>query len=301
MIGNIVKLRPPLLTFWLTVRLAAWPIVCLLALTPALAAAAALSHLSVRIVTGAEELTAGSYLELRIYEVGGRVRHLPLTSGESWPPDSTRVIPLNLSEPLDPRTVVRYSLYYRAGNALSRPWDIVWARDRRSAARRHTLRHHRPRGRTVHAGTHRQRASLQERRGLRRSSKLQWTRTLRPAERRRGCARLRQGRARRVSGQPAVHRGARLCGPGLAARPRATAARCDTAARRYLNACLNPARTGALRPGRRDRPLRSRGRSGSRDDVVDRFVIGIDSPLPHESFIHDREPCSRCAPLILRG
>jgi hypothetical protein len=131
MIGDIVKLRPPLLTFWLTVRLtvrlAAWPIVCLLALTPALAAAAALSHLSVRIVTGAEELTAGSYLELRIYEVGGRVRHLPLTNGESWPPDSTRVIPLNLSEPLDPRTVVRYSVYYRAGNALSPPWDIVSA------------------------------------------------------------------------------------------------------------------------------------------------------------------------------
>jgi hypothetical protein len=42
-------------------------------------------------------------------------------------PDFTRVIPLNLTEPLDLRTVVRYSLYYRAGNALSRPWDIVCA------------------------------------------------------------------------------------------------------------------------------------------------------------------------------
>ena len=115
----IVKLRPPSFTVWL--------LVCSMALGAAVAAAAALSHLSLRIVTGAAELTAGSYVELRIYEVGGRVRHLPLTNGESWPADSTHVIPLNLSEPLDPRTVIRYSLFYRAGNRLAPPWDIVAA------------------------------------------------------------------------------------------------------------------------------------------------------------------------------
>jgi hypothetical protein len=91
------------------------------------ATAAPVSRVQVRIVTGAQELAAGSFLELRIYEVGKAVRHLPLTHGESWPPDSTRVIPLTLNEPIDPRGVTRFGLYYRAASPLSPPWEVVAA------------------------------------------------------------------------------------------------------------------------------------------------------------------------------
>ena len=74
------------------------------------------SHVQIRVVTGAADLAAGSYVELRIYEAGKGVLRLPLTHGEAWPRDSTRVIPLNLSEALDPRSVLRFGLYYRAAN-----------------------------------------------------------------------------------------------------------------------------------------------------------------------------------------
>jgi hypothetical protein len=84
-------------------------------------------HLKVRIVTGASDMSAGSYVELRIYEAGKAVRRLPLTHGESWPRDSTRVIPLNLSEALDPRDVLRFSLYYRAASLTAPPWQVVAA------------------------------------------------------------------------------------------------------------------------------------------------------------------------------
>jgi hypothetical protein len=85
------------------------------------------SHLQVRIVTGGQDLSAGSVLELRIYEAGKAVRRLPLTHGESWPRDTTRVIPLTLSDALDPRSVLRYSLYYRAASPLAPPWQVVSA------------------------------------------------------------------------------------------------------------------------------------------------------------------------------
>jgi hypothetical protein len=91
------------------------------------AAALSLSHLQVRIVTGTEELTAGSVVELRIYEAGKSVRRLPLTHGESWPRESTRLIPLTLVEPLDPRAVVRFALYYRSASPLGPPWEVVAA------------------------------------------------------------------------------------------------------------------------------------------------------------------------------
>ena len=90
-------------------------------------AAAAVEQLQVRVITGPEELAAGSSVELRIYETGKGVRRLPLTHGEAWPRDSTRVIPLTLAEPLDPRDVVRFGLYYRAASPLSRPWEVVSA------------------------------------------------------------------------------------------------------------------------------------------------------------------------------
>jgi hypothetical protein len=85
------------------------------------------SQVQVRIVTGIADLSAGSYLELRIYETGKPVRRLPLTHGEAWPRDSTRVIPLTLNEALDPRDVQRFSLYYRAASPLAAPWEVVAA------------------------------------------------------------------------------------------------------------------------------------------------------------------------------
>ena len=84
-------------------------------------------HLQVRIVTGSTDLSAGSYVELRIYQAGKDVRRLALTHGEAWPRDSTRIIPLNLSEALDPRDVLRFSLYYRAATVTAPPWQVAAA------------------------------------------------------------------------------------------------------------------------------------------------------------------------------
>ena len=89
--------------------------------------AAPVAQVQVRVVTGAEELTAGSVVELRIYEAGQRVRSWPLTHGEAWPRDSTLVIPVSLTEPLDPRNVVRFSLYYRAASPLTPAWEVIAA------------------------------------------------------------------------------------------------------------------------------------------------------------------------------
>jgi len=104
-----------------------WPVVLLMTLCAAAAQAVPVNHIQVRIVTGLTDLAAGSYLELRIYEAGKQVRRLPLTHGEAWPRDSTRVIPLTLNESLDPRNVHRFSLYYRAASPLSPPWEVVAA------------------------------------------------------------------------------------------------------------------------------------------------------------------------------
>lgn len=91
------------------------------------AAAAAVTQLQVRVVTGHEDLIAGSILELRIYESGKAVRRFPLTHGEGWPQASTRVIPVALSEPLDARSVMRFALFYKAASPLSPPWQVVSA------------------------------------------------------------------------------------------------------------------------------------------------------------------------------
>jgi hypothetical protein len=103
-----------------------WPVLLGSLLTAAVHAQP-VSHLQVRIVTGGQDLSAGSVLELRIYEAGKAVRRLPLTHGESWPRDTTRVIPMTLSDALDPRSVLRYSLYYRAASPLAPPWQVVSA------------------------------------------------------------------------------------------------------------------------------------------------------------------------------
>jgi hypothetical protein len=100
------------------------------------AIAAPVSLVQVRVVLGAGELGAGSLLELRIYEAGKPVRRLALTHGESWPRNSTRVIPVQLTEPLDPRGVARYSLYYRAASPLAPALEIVSAEVDLSATER---------------------------------------------------------------------------------------------------------------------------------------------------------------------
>jgi hypothetical protein len=99
----------------------------MLALCSIASYAVPVSHIQVRIVTGMADLTAGSYLELRIYEAGKAVRRVALTHGEAWPRDSTRVIPLTLNEAIDPRNVQRFSLYYRAASPLSPPWEVLAA------------------------------------------------------------------------------------------------------------------------------------------------------------------------------
>ncbi len=103
-----------------------WPLLIgVLCGAVAIAAGVPATRLQVRIVTGAAELSAGSVVELRIYEAGKPVRRLPLTHGESWPRDSTRVIPLTLTDPFDARAVLRYGLYYRAASPLTPAWDVV--------------------------------------------------------------------------------------------------------------------------------------------------------------------------------
>jgi len=98
-----------------------------LALAVSHAVAASVTQVQVRVVTGAEELTAGSLLELRIYEAGKGVLSFPLTHGEAWPRDATLLIPVTLTESLDPRTVVRFGLYYRAASPLAPAWEVVAA------------------------------------------------------------------------------------------------------------------------------------------------------------------------------
>ena len=102
------------------------------------ASAQTVSHIQVRIVTGAVDLSAGSYVELRIYQAGRSVLRLPLTHGEAWPRDTTRVIPLTLSDALDPRGVLRYGLYYRAASPHAPAWEVAAADVDLSAGRQPT-------------------------------------------------------------------------------------------------------------------------------------------------------------------
>ncbi|HEY0800778.1 MAG TPA: hypothetical protein VGD54_08040, partial [Steroidobacteraceae bacterium] len=95
--------------------LSVWPMLFACALCATAAEAVPVSRLEVRVVTGAQELPAGSNLELRIYEAGKPVRRLPLVHGEAWLADSTHLIPVKLNDALEPRSVLRFALYYRAG------------------------------------------------------------------------------------------------------------------------------------------------------------------------------------------
>jgi hypothetical protein len=104
-----------------------WPMLLACVLCATAANAAPVSRLEVRVVTGGAELSAGSDLELRIYEAGKNVRRLPLVHGEAWLPDSTHLIPVKLNDALDPRNVQRFALYYRAGNPLAPAWEVVSA------------------------------------------------------------------------------------------------------------------------------------------------------------------------------
>ncbi len=103
----------------------AFALACLFASFAAAALTAPISHVTLRIVTGAQPLSPTSDLELRIYEVGGRVRRLPIAHREIWGPDSTRLISVALGEPLDPRVVVRYGIYFRSATPESLALEIT--------------------------------------------------------------------------------------------------------------------------------------------------------------------------------
>jgi hypothetical protein len=103
------------------------PMLLACALCATAAQAVPVSRLEVRVVTGAAELSAGSDLELRIYEAGKNVRRLPLVHGEAWLPSSTHLIPVKLTDALDPRDVQRFALYYRAGNPVAPAWEVISA------------------------------------------------------------------------------------------------------------------------------------------------------------------------------
>jgi hypothetical protein len=111
----------------LQLPLSIWPMLLACVLCAAAAEAVPVSRLEVRVVTGAAELSAGSDLELRIYEAGKSVRRLPLVHGEAWLPSSTHLIPVKLNDALDPRNVQRFALYYRAGSPLAPAWEVVSA------------------------------------------------------------------------------------------------------------------------------------------------------------------------------
>jgi len=64
-------------------------------------------------------------LELRIYEAGKSVRAPAAGAREAWPRDSTHIIPVKLSEALDPRNVGAFSLYYRSASPLAPELEIV--------------------------------------------------------------------------------------------------------------------------------------------------------------------------------
>jgi len=91
------------------------------------AVAAPVQQIELRIVIGAEQLTSGSDLELRIYESNGTVVRLPVVHAEPWLPDSTHLIPLKLREALEPRNVQRFAIYYRPSSALAEPFEIIAA------------------------------------------------------------------------------------------------------------------------------------------------------------------------------
>src|SRR5258708_29695376 len=100
--GGAVKLHLP--------TMSVWPIALLWALCATSAGAIPVSHLEVRVVTGADELSAGSSLELRIYEAGRSVRRLPPVPAEGWPRDYPQITPVNLHQALQPPNAEHFSI-----------------------------------------------------------------------------------------------------------------------------------------------------------------------------------------------
>ena len=90
-------------------------------------AAIPVQQVELRIVIGAEQLTPGSDLELRIYGSNGIVMRLPVAHAEPWLPDSTHLIPLKLNEGLEPQNVQRFAIYYRPSSAVAAPFEIIAA------------------------------------------------------------------------------------------------------------------------------------------------------------------------------
>lgn len=90
-------------------------------------AAADVTKLEVRIVTGEDGASAGGSVELRIRETGRPERRVPLGTGDAWPRGSTRVIPLTLSAPLDPNAVTRFGIWFRGAPGPADAWSIASA------------------------------------------------------------------------------------------------------------------------------------------------------------------------------
>ncbi len=99
-----------------------------LATGPVAVAAADVTRLEVRVVTGADGAGPGGYAELRVRELGRPERRIPLAPGDGWPAGSTRVVPVTLPEPIDANAVARVGIYYRAANASTPDsWEIASA------------------------------------------------------------------------------------------------------------------------------------------------------------------------------
>ena len=191
--------------------------------------------------------------------------------------DSTRVIPLTLNEAIDPRNVQRFSLYYRAANPLSPPWQVVAADVDLSAGREPqqllldtTLSGEIARQGELATLTATQHHDLHERCGLRRSKGLQRNGTLRASCAGRRCPRLcepasdRSVRSTRSAPRAGVASGRanrrRLPSPNSAppvnSRRSGPASSVDRAGQQRCRPALRPgARTPRGRTGRAGLPL----------------------------------------------
>jgi hypothetical protein len=123
-----VRLEPAMPRHLLAFALASTVVCAGLVAAPAAFAAADVTRLEVRIVTGADGAGAGGYAELRVRELGKAERRIPLARGDGWPAGSTRVVPVTLPEPLDADAVARVGIYYRTANpSAPDSWEIARA------------------------------------------------------------------------------------------------------------------------------------------------------------------------------
>lgn len=117
--SRLLSISGPVAALALAVAVVAFP--------PVAQAAADVTKLEVRIVTGDDGASAGGSAELRIREAGRPERRLKLGAGDAWPRGSTRVIPLTLTTPLDPNAVARFGIWFRGAPGPADAWAIASA------------------------------------------------------------------------------------------------------------------------------------------------------------------------------